>query len=162
MVLVIMGPMGCGKTTIGHLLAQKLQWRFIEGDDYHPQANVDKMRHGIALTDQDRMPWLLRLRSVIDSWQATGKNGIVACSALKKSYRECLGVDQKQVISVFLHGSKRLLASRINDRQHRYMPDSLLQSQLDTLESPKNGIQIDIGASPEAIVDDIIHKLPAL
>jgi carbohydrate kinase (thermoresistant glucokinase family) len=160
MVLVIMGPMGCGKTTIGQLLAHQLGWSFIDGDDYHPETNVNKMRQGRALTDKDRLPWLLRIRSVIDAWQARGENGIVACSALKKIYREWLGIDQKQVISIFLHGSSNLLLRRISSRQHRYMPDSLLQSQLDTLEPPADGIQVDIADTPETIVAMIIKDLP--
>lgn len=151
--------MGCGKTTVGKILAQKLGWSFSDGDDFHLKENVEKMRAGIALTDEDRGPWLLALRDLIQSWQARGQCGIVACSALKQAYRHVLGVDQVTVKTVYLKGSYALLKKRIGKRQHEYMNKRLLRSQLDTLEVPADGLIVDIGESPEKITDTIIESL---
>ena len=158
-VLVLMGPMGCGKTTIGKMLSERLVRPFHDGDDYHPPENVSKMRAGIALDDSDRFPWLKRLHDEIQLWLQQGQSAILACSALKKTYRDALGIDQKSVISVYLKGSYELIQERINRRRHRYMPDQLLRSQFDTLEEPRGGITVDISLSPEQIVNDIVDRL---
>ncbi len=158
-VLVLMGPMGCGKTTIGKMLSERLVRPFHDGDDYHPPENVTKMRAGIALDDSDRFPWLKRLHDEIQLWLQQGQSAILACSALKKTYRDALGIDQKSVISVYLKGSYELIQERINRRRHRYMPDQLLRSQFDTLEEPRGGITVDISPSPEQIVNDIVDRL---
>lgn len=154
-VLILMGPMGCGKSTIGRLLARELDWPFIDGDDFHPPENVHKMRQGIALTDSEREPWLDRLRVEIDRWLADCRSGVLACSALKHRYRERLGVDQEQVRTVYLEGDVELLRDRIGNRSHRYMNPSLLESQLDTLEVPDGGLRVDIAKPPETIVASV-------
>ena len=159
MVLILMGPMGCGKTTIGRILAERLGWPFYDGDDFHPNENVEKMRVGIALTDEDRKIWLEILRAKIQRWLKHGQNTILACSALKQTYRDSLGVNQGTVRTVYLKGSYELLCKRIEERRHPYMDKSLLRSQLETLEEPKDGLRVDISASPETIVDTIIHQL---
>ena len=159
MVLILMGPMGCGKTTIGKMLAAKLGWPFYDGDDFHPETNVEKMRAGHALTDEDRKLWLERLHANIQSWLNEKDNTILACSALKQSYRHILGVDQNTVRTVYLKGSYELLRKRIEERQHPYMDKNLLRSQLDTLEEPADGLTVDISATPEIVVSTIVNHL---
>lgn len=159
MVLILMGPMGCGKTTIGKMLGAKLGWPFYDGDDFHPKKNVEKMRTGIALTDQDRKLWLEKLHANIQHWLKDKQNSILACSALKQSYRDILGVNQNTVRTVYLKGSYELLRTRIGERQHPYMDKNLLRSQLDTLEEPRDGLTVDISATPEIVVSNIINNL---
>lgn len=154
-----MGPTGCGKTTVGRLLAERLGWPFIDADDFHPPANVDKMRRGIALNDEDRRPWLEALASEIAAWRADGRGGVLACSALKQSYRDLLGIDQETVRTVYLQGAFELLRQRIAKRRDHYMNPGLLQSQLDTLEPPEGGVTVDITPSPATIAEHIIHQL---
>ncbi|MCP4694267.1 MAG: gluconokinase [Desulfobacterales bacterium] len=154
-----MGPMGCGKTTIGKLLSKKLGWPFYDGDDFHPAENKEKMRAGIPLTDEDRLPWLQRLRDEIRIWRRRDQSALLACSALKKSYRDVLGVNQADVQTIFLKGSHELLKSRIEARSHPYMAKALLQSQLEALDEPENGLIVDISPPPEEIVDNIIGSL---
>jgi gluconokinase len=151
--------MGCGKTTIGKLLAEKLGWPFYDGDDFHPKENVEKMRAGIALTDEDRRLWLETLRENIRGWLKEKQNMILACSALKQAYRDILGVDQEKVRTAYLKGSYQLLRQRIGERQHPYMDKNLLKSQLDTLEEPTSSLSVDIAATPEMIVSTIIKNL---
>jgi carbohydrate kinase (thermoresistant glucokinase family) len=159
MVLILMGPMGCGKTTIGKMLAERLGWSFYDGDDLHPKENVEKMRAGFALTDEDRKLWLKKLHASIERWLREKQNSILACSALKQAYRDILGVDQNTVRTVYLKGSYELLRKRIEERQHPYMDKNLLRSQLDALEEPKDGLTVDISATPETIVSMIINRL---
>jgi carbohydrate kinase (thermoresistant glucokinase family) len=159
MVLILMGPMGCGKTVIGKMLAEKLGWPFYDGDDFHPKENVEKMRAGVALTDEDRKLWLEALRSNIRGWLDHKQNAILACSALKEVYRDMLGVNQSTVRTVYLKGSYELLRKRIEERQHPYMNKNLLRSQLETLEEPKDGLVVDISPTPEMIVSTIIKDL---
>ncbi len=159
MVLILMGPMGCGKTTVGKMLAEKLGWSFYDGDDFHPQKNVEKMRAGIALTDEDRKLWLEKLHTNIQRWLRDKQDSILACSALKQAYREFLGVDQDTVKTVYLKGSYELLRRRIEERRHPYMDKNLLRSQLDALEEPKDGLTVDISAFPEIVVRTIINYL---
>jgi carbohydrate kinase (thermoresistant glucokinase family) len=159
MVLILMGPMGCGKTTIGKMLAEKLGWPFYDGDDFHPEENVEKMRAGLALTDEDRRLWLEKLRGHIRHWLKKKQNTILACSALKQSYRDILGVEQKAVRTVYLRGSYPLLRKRIEERRHPYMNKNLLRSQIDTLEEPKDGLRVDISETPETIVSTIFQNL---
>ena len=158
-VLILMGPMGCGKTTIGKLLAERLGWTFYDGDEFHSPENVKKMRAGIALTDEDRKLWLETLRAGIQQWLEQGQNAIMACSALKQAYRDLLGVDQKAVRTVYLKGSYELLRKRVEERRHPYMNKDLLRSQLEILEEPKDGLTVDISATPPAIVRTILKEL---
>lgn len=159
MVIVILGPMGCGKTTIGKHLAAELGWEFFDADDYHPQANKQKMASGIPLDDDDREPWLGILHQIIQKHLADGRDMVLACSALKGKYRRMLGIDQKQVFSVFLEGSFALLSERIGSRSHDFMNNELLQSQLDALEKPETGLIVDIAATPQQICQNIIAEL---
>jgi carbohydrate kinase (thermoresistant glucokinase family) len=159
MVLILMGPTGCGKTTVGHLLAQRLGWPFLDGDNFHPAANVAKMHNGTPLNDSDRRPWLLALQKEIERRNRARQSAILACSALKKTYRELLGVDQQAVKTVYLRGSFELLQERLADRRGHFMPPKLLRSQLETLEVPKGGLVVDIDEDPAMIVTRIIASL---
>lgn len=159
MIIVIIGPMGCGKTTVGEMLAERLSWAFADADDFHPPENVEKMRQGIPLDDDDRFGWLVSLRTHIEEQIQRDKNLILACSALKHSYREILGIDQRRIISVYLKGSFELLQERIAKRSHQYMNESLLQSQLQTMEEPFGGLIVAIDQTPEMICSEIINEL---
>lgn len=154
-----MGVMGCGKTTIGQKLAETMGWQFFDADDFHPKQNVEKMRTGTALTDEDRLPWLETLHNEIQSWLRQKQNTILACSALKQAYRDILGVDQASIITVHLKGSFELILKRLKSRNHVYMNNSLLQSQLDTLEEPDDGLTVDISPAPETTVKNIVELL---
>ncbi len=162
MVLILMGPMGCGKTTIGELLSARIGWPFYDGDDFHPRANVEKMRAGIPLNDEDRRVWLEELRVRIEAWLKNGEDTLLACSALKQSYRDILGVNQTTVMTAYLKGSYELLRERIEKRQHPYMNKGLLASQFEALEEPEAGIIVDISGTPEDAVDDIAAAIAAL
>ncbi len=159
LILVLMGPMGCGKTTVGRLLAARLGWPFVDADDLHPRENVDKMRAGIALNDEDRKPWLKRLRDEMQDHLQRNRCVVLACSALKKAYRDFMGVDQASIVTVYLKGSPELLSRRVMMREHPYMNPDLLQSQLDTLEEPEGGLWVDIAPPPEEIVRTIVESL---
>jgi 6-phosphogluconate dehydrogenase len=155
MIIVLIGPMGCGKTTVGRLLAVRLGWAFDDADDFHPKENVDKMRAGIPLDDSDRQGWLTTLKGRIDRRIAAGENLVLACSALKKNYRDLLGIDQRLVVSVYLKGDFDLLRARIEGRNHQYMNKDLLTSQLATMEEPADGLILDIGPSPKNLAEEI-------
>jgi len=135
-VLVLMGVSGSGKSTVALELQRVLGWPFQEGDDLHPPANVEKMRSGQPLDDQDRMPWLAAVASWIDGQLAAGQPGIITCSDLKRAYRDITIGDRRGVTLVYLKGDRRMLEERLRERVHRYMPPSLLGSQFDTLEEP--------------------------
>jgi gluconokinase len=158
LVIVVMGVSGSGKTTIGSLLARQLEWAFADADDYHSAANVEKMRNGIPLTDADRIPWLDALRALIACWIADGKSAVLACSALKESYRESLRIDE-QVRYVYLKGNRDLLFYRLLERSDHYMKEQMLESQLGTLEEPVNAIVVDAKGTPEDIVREIRRDL---
>jgi gluconokinase len=155
MIVLVMGVAGVGKTTIGALLAKRLGWRFLDADDYHPPQNVAKMKAGIPLEDADRWPWLAHLNRVLKE----EPNAVLACSALKQVYRERLSQGVKGFVVVYLHGTTALIRSRMETRSHRYMPASLLDSQLAALEPPAGAIAIDVAATPEACVAAILTAL---
>lgn len=158
MVIILMGVTGVGKTTIGRALAQELHWRFADGDDFHSAANIAKMHAGIPLTDEDRAPWLQSLRNAITGWLASGQNVVLACSALKASYREILLVSS-EIKLVYLRGSFELISQRLAARQGHYMDPHLLGSQFDTLEEPKDAVAIDVGPPVSQVVQEIRSAL---
>ena len=155
MIVLLMGVSGAGKTTLGKVLARRLGWPFIDADDYHPSANVAKMAAGVALTDEDRWPWL----DALNRRMREERDAIVACSALRQSYRERLLAGIAGARVVFLHGSRALIAERLAERKHRYMPASLLDSQLATLEPPAHAIAVDVSGEPDACVETIAAAL---
>jgi gluconokinase len=150
-IVVVMGVSGAGKTTIGEVLARELGWRYIDADDYHPAANVEKMAAGTPLQDADRWPWLDKLNAVLKEQD----DAVLGCSALKESYRRRLTAGLREFRIVYLHGDRELLRRRAEGRKHRYMPASLLQSQLDALEPPRGAIEIDVAQPVEACVAQI-------
>jgi gluconokinase len=156
--IVVIGVTGAGKTTIGRLLAQRLAWDFLDADDFHPAANVDKMRRGIPLDDEDRKPWLERLRAEIAEREASRRSFVLACSALKEEYRKMLAVGP-QVKFVYLKGSKELIAERLHGRREHFANEKILAGQFADLEEPKSGIVVDISAAPEEIVREIRDSL---
>ncbi|HEY7097468.1 MAG TPA: gluconokinase [Terriglobales bacterium] len=158
MVILVTGVAGSGKTTVGQLLSQQLEWPFVDADDYHPKENVEKMRAGIPLTDADRAPWLASLRALIEGWVASGLNGVLACSALKQVYREKLVVGP-EVRVVYLDGSREVLYQRLQSRAGHFMTSQMLESQLGTLEPPEDAITVDVDKSPQEIVSEIRDKL---
>ncbi|MEG4856933.1 gluconokinase [Microcoleus sp. K1-B6] len=160
MITIVMGVSGSGKTTVGKLLAQSLNWDFRDADDFHPSANIDKMSRGIPLEDADRLPWLLQLQGTIDRWLLENKNVVLACSALKTSYREMLYRDPKRMKIVYLKCSFQLLDTRLKNRENHYMKADLLLSQLDSLEEPEDAIIIDASQPLELILRQIrIHLM---
>lgn len=159
MVIVLMGVSGAGKTTVGQLLAQALGAEFAEGDAYHPPENIEKMRRGIPLEDADRWPWLHNLGAQTDRWVATGKTVVLACSALKQSYRDVLAKGRPGVRFVHLAGDKALIRLRLDGRQGHYMPATLLDSQFAALEPPADAITVDVTGTPEAIAATILRML---
>jgi gluconokinase len=154
MIIVLMGVSGVGKTTVGRALAGELHWHFADADDYHSAANVAKMHAGFPLTDEDRAPWLQSLRTAILDWLASKQNVVLACSALKASYRDILLVNAN-VRLVYLRGSPELVAERLATRHGHYMDPHLLQSQFATLEEPQNALTIDAALTTDQIVDKI-------
>lgn len=159
MMVVVMGVSGVGKSTIGAQLAARLGCAFLDADDFHPAANVAKMAAGVPLNDADRAPWLAGLNAELRAREARGEDAVLACSALKLSYREKLADGLARFELVYLHGSEALLRERLGDRRHRYMPATLLASQLATLEPPGHAIAIDVAAPPERCVEQIVAKL---
>jgi gluconokinase len=158
MVVILMGVSGAGKTTVGQLLASQLGWEFADADDFHSAANLEKMRTGIPLTDADRAPWLATLHSLIARWIATKKNAILACSALKRTYRETLQISP-EVQLVYLKGSPQLLRQRLHARLGHFMTEQMLASQLATLEEPDNAVVVEVDASPAEIAAKIRASL---
>lgn len=156
-----MGVSGSGKSTAAAHVAQRLGWPMIEGDDLHPAANIDKMSHGIPLTDEDRKPWLETIAARIDDWRRAGVQGIVTCSSLRRAYRDILRAGHDDVRFVYLKGTYDLLLERMQHRTRHFMPASLLKSQCDTLEEPgpDEAIAVDLSLSEEAIVADTLAQL---
>ena len=163
-VVIVMGVSGSGKSTIGSLLAGRLQWEFEDGDWFHPAANVEKMHSGIPLTDEDRWPWLQSIKAWIDKTHVEGRHGVIACSVLKRRYRDVLIGDGAETRLVFLKGSEELIARRIATRHEHFMPPSLLHSQFVALEEPgadENPIVVSIAPRPSEIVAHILSALNA-
>jgi gluconokinase len=157
-----MGVSGSGKSTIADHLAERIGWTFEDGDKFHPASNVAKMHAGHPLTDEDRWPWLRAIAAEIDRVCKAGERVVIACSALKRAYRDILVHGRRDVRIVFLDGSQQLIASRLAKRTGHFMPPDLLPSQFKTLERPtadENPVTVSIAPSVEAIVDDIVRKL---
>ena len=157
MIVIIFGVSGAGKTTVGKLLARRLGWHFLEADDFHPSANVAKMHSGHPLTDEDRWPWLERLREQIELSLAAGENAVLACSALKRKYRDCLRVNS-DVRFVFLRGDDAFIAEQFRHRRGHFMNPALLRSQFADLEEPEpdeSVITMELGRMPEEVVEEI-------
>ena len=151
-----MGVSGCGKTTVGSLLAQKLDAPFYDADDFHPEENVQKMRSGNSLNDTDREPWLRLLANRIQTWSEKGE-AVLACSALKHRYRNLLD-PTRAAFWVYLQGDYDTIVQRLQQRTDHYMPPSLLKSQFDTLEVPENALHLAVTHSPEALVSTIVTQ----
>ena len=158
MIIVITGVTGSGKTTIGKLLATQLQWSFYEGDDFHSATNLDKLKRGVALEDQDRLPWLMAIRDTIRAALERGENAVIACSALKESYRGMLRISP-EVVLIHLAANPELVEERLTNRAGHFMNPALVQSQFETLEEPQAALQIDAGLIPEEIVRLIRARL---
>ena len=159
MIIILMGVSGCGKTTVGQILANKLNMPFMDADDFHPPENVEKMNKGKPLTDADRYPWLKCLADNIIKWNRTG-GAVLACSALKEKYRKILSSGNPEVFYVYLKGEKNLIFDRMKKRKGHYMPLSLLDSQFKALEEPENVITVSIKKTPQEIAGQIIKLLP--
>ena len=155
--MIVMGVEGSGKTTVGTLLAKKLGWQFADADDFHPPANIEKISHGIALDDSDRAPWLAAMREAILRWNADGKNVVLACSALKSSYRDQLRAGQ--VRFVYLKGDYELIRERLRKRHGHFASESILSGQFQDLEEPQGAITVEIGKEPSGIVSGILEEL---
>jgi gluconokinase len=161
-VVILMGVSGSGKSTVGALLASRLRWEFEDADWLHPASNVDKMHAGIPLTDEDRQPWLAAIAAWIDKTRRSGGHGVIACSALKRSYRDLLMGDRPDVSLVYLKGDESLIARRIATRHEHFMPRSLLHSQFEALEEPgpdENPVIVSIEPEPREIVARILSAL---
>jgi gluconokinase len=161
-VLVVMGVSGSGKSTIAAMLAHRLHWIYEDGDWFHPLSNVEKMHHGEPLNDTDRWPWLHAIADWIDATRLNHHHGIVACSALKRAYRDVLIGERRDVRLIFLKGDRELIARRIAARADHFMPPALLDSQFETLEEPtadERPIVVSVAPHPREIVETIITKL---
>jgi gluconokinase len=160
MIIVLMGVSGSGKSTVGKILADQLGWTFVEADDYHPTANVEKMRSGVPLDDADRRPWLGALRQRIDKACRAGENVVLACSALKHRYQDYLEQDDPPCVRyVYLEGSPELIHKRLAARTGHFMNPALLGSQFEALEPPPDAVRVDISPPPNQIAAEIRRKL---
>ena len=158
MIVIVMGVVGAGKTTVGKLLAEQMGWEFADADDFHPRSNVEKIRNGIPLKDQDREPWLVLLHAKIVEWIAHGRSAVLACSALKRIYRYQLDAGP-EVRLVYLKGTRDLIASRLGARHGHFANESILASQLADLEEPAGALSVEISETPQQIVSDIRRGL---
>jgi gluconokinase len=160
-IIVLMGPAGAGKTTVGKPLAQSLGWLFLDADDFHSPENVERMSHGVALTDAERAPWLATIRAALDRSLESGVNVVLACSALKEDYRQALIPPdaEKSVCFVYLRADEAVLRERLAHREGHYAGPSLLKSQLDTLQEPADALWVDASRPPEEIIARIRETL---
>ncbi len=163
MILVMMGVTGSGKTTIGKLVARRLQWAFYDGDDFHSRANIEKMRSGVALTDEDRAAWLDTLAELIGDLVAKNRSAVIACSALKAEYRKHLKASVKEnesaVEFIYLRISEAVARERLTARKNHFMPPSLIDSQFATLEEPGDAVVVDATQEPGPVASDILAAL---
>jgi len=157
-IVIVMGPEGVGKTTVGTLLARELGWQFVDADDFHPPANIEKMARGIPLTDADRAPWLEALHKAIVQWDAEGRNVVLACSALERGYRARLA-ENADVRFVYLKGTYELIAARLRARHGHFAHEDLLASQFAILEEPQDAITVDASRTPEEIAAEVRKRL---
>lgn len=155
----VMGVSGCGKSTVARALAERLGWTFHDADDFHPQANVDKMRAGIPLDDSDRRPWLARLNGLLSDAIRSGSHPVLACSALKNSYRERLVEGGLPVVGIYLQGNYEEILARLSAREGHFMPPALLRSQFEALEEPDDAWTVPIALPVDEIVDRIVGRL---
>lgn len=160
MVIIVMGVSGCGKSTVGEMLADQLNLPFHDADHFHPDTNVSKMKSGIPLNDEDREPWLENLNKNVKMWNLKA-GAVLACSALRKSYRDMLqkGLGPDEILFIFLEGAKPLISQRLKKRTGHYMPAALLDSQFATLEEPENALTISIELNPREIVGQIVSGI---
>ena len=158
MIILMMGVTGAGKTTAGSLLAKALGWKFADADSFHPTANVEKMRHAIPLSDEDRIPWLEAIRDQMARWNAASTDGVITCSALKQSYRDLL-LRNLAVKLVYLQGSPALIEARVSQRQGHFAPAELVASQFADLQEPHEALVVQVNRSPEEIVAEIRRRL---
>jgi gluconokinase len=158
MIVIVMGVVGAGKTTVGKLLADQMGWEFADADEFHPASNVEKIRDGVPLTDSDREPWLDLLHAKVVEWIEQCRSAVLACSALKKTYRAKLDAGP-DVRFVYLKGSGDLIASRLRARRGHFAGESILASQLADLEEPADAITVKISETPQQIVSDIRKSL---
>jgi gluconokinase len=161
MIVVLMGVSGAGKTTVGHRLAAVLGCGFADADEFHSQANIEKMKNGIALHDADRAPWLRSMREAIERWERQDADHVLACSALKERYRQVLAPDDPQVRFVYLKADAEVLAKRLGRRSSHFFNPTLLKSQFDALEEPSHAITVDASQTPDQIVDLLVGMLVA-
>ena len=154
-----MGVSGSGKTAVGTRLAEKLKYEFLDADNFHPPANIEKMKHGIPLTDEDRFPWLKNLHHELGSRLKESKSAILACSALKETYRQILGEGLSQVQFVYLHVDREVLVERLQKRAGHFFPKELLDSQLATLEAPDDALVVEENRPLDEVVDSIVQGL---
>ncbi len=159
MIVVLMGVSGVGKTVVGERLAKRLGWCFVDADDLHPPNNVRKMTDGVALTDDDRLPWLESVRHVIAEHAGSGRSAVVACSALKARYREVLLAGHDDATVVYLRGAPTVIERRLGRRRGHFFDPGLLASQLETLEEPTDALVVDVDAELEAVVEAVVKGL---
>jgi gluconokinase len=160
MVIVLMGVSASGKTTIGQQLARRLEFEFHEGDDFHSETDRRKMAAGIALTDEDRAPWLAAIRALIDEAVSAGRDIVIACSALKRAYRDALRTED--VVFVYLCATRELVRARLAKRKGHFFDPSLLESQFEALEEPSRALTVDASCAPDEIVDHIVSHVRGL
>lgn len=158
MIVLVMGTTGAGKTTVGKLLAEKLSWTFLDADDFHPAANVEKMRQGIPLADADRVPWLAAIHAELTRQDAAGKDCVLACSALKNSYRETIGAGLA-LKTVYLKGSYEEMRAHILARHGHFAGEAILAGQFRDLEEPGDAIVVSVSHTPGEIVEEVLKEL---
>ncbi|KGI78026.1 gluconokinase [Oleiagrimonas soli] len=161
--IVCMGVSGSGKSTLGHAIAERMHWPFVEGDDLHPDVNVEKMRHGVPLDDADRRPWLEAVARTVRQWRAQDRSGVISCSALRRAYRDVIADGHEDVLFVYLHCSRERLAQRLADRRGHFMSADLLDSQLATLEAPlsppERALRLEIERPAQELVRDVVDAV---